>query len=178
MRYPSLKSAAQNYFSYSKRLWSWYSSLSDADREFQNEFGSWSVNDVFYHLMTVEEMVLRQVSQRLASGKIKKAGLVHRRNAVVLFVALWLPKKYKAPVAVSIQNDKQLFAIENWKAIRLEFEELLANFPIEHKSSLVFKHPLAGPLLMQDGLKFLTYHLKHHFKQLRVLSKAGGFEKF
>lgn len=178
MSYPSLKSAAQNYFRYSNHLWNWYSTLSTADKEFQNEFGSWSVNDVFYHLMTVEEMVFSQVNQRLASGKIKKAGLVHRRNAVFLFVALWLPKKYKAPIAVSIQNDEQSFAIENWKSIRLEFEELIANFPIEHKSSLVFKHPLAGPLLMQHGLKFLTYHLKHHFQQLRVLAKAGGFEKF
>jgi hypothetical protein len=176
MRYSALESATRSYFSNSNRLWEWYSNLSDSDKQFVIEEGSWSVNDVFYHLMAVEEMMLRQVRNRLASTNIKRARFIHRRNAMLLFVALWLPKKYKAPSTVSVQDNIPIFDLENWKTIRLEFRELISNFPLEHKSSLVIKHPVAGPLLMHHGIKFLTYHMKHHFKQIRAISKVGGFE--
>jgi hypothetical protein len=176
MSYSSLKRASQNYYDCTDQLWDWYSQLSESDRQFVIEKGSWSVNDVFYHLMAIEEMLLRQVRNRLISPNIKKAGWSHRKNAALLFIALWLPKKYKAPSTVSVQDNQRTFDLENWKLTRLEFQELILNFPKEHKASLVFKHPLAGPLLMHHGIKFLTYHMKHHFRQLRVISKSGGFE--
>lgn len=174
----SLERAAQGYFELTDMLWNWYASLDERAKNFRHAPGSWSVNDVFRHLLLVEELLLAQVRSRLDSEKVKFARLKHRRNAWLLLAALWIPKKYKAPAATAMDIEIRDFDLEKWKINRAEMIELLRHFPAEYWEALVFKHPAAGPIRLIDGLNFLKYHVKHHYPQLRSLAKAGSFGGF
>lgn len=169
---------ATEYIKDSELLWRWYHGLSDDSRKFKSHVGEWSVNDVFRHFMMIEEMLIQQVMGRLASGKLKRAGWKHRRNAMLLFLALWIPKRYKAPVAVSEAIELEKFLIDDWINVRNRLVTLLEEFPLEHLNGLVFKHPLAGPIRLSDAIRFLHFHMRHHFPQLRSLAKRGGFVVF
>lgn len=166
------------YLKDSELLWDWYLGLNVESREFKSNGEEWSVNDVFRHFMLIEQMLVEQVKARLTSGKVKRAGFKNYRNAYLLFGALWIPKRYKAPIAVSRPNELIDFELEEWKKVRLNLLVLLSDFPMEQINGLVFKHPLAGPLRIGDAMRFLRFHLRHHFPQLRSLAKRGGFEVF
>ncbi len=170
--------AAKGYFDLTDRLWHWYGSLDENAKNFRYSPGSWSVNDVFRHLLMVEELLIGQVRSRLGSDKVKFARLKHRRNAFLLLAALWIPKKYKAPSAVSMNLDVRDFDLDKWKKNRGELVELLNQYPAEYTGALVFKHPSAGPIRLVDAVNFLKYHMKHHYPQLRSLAKAGSFRSF
>jgi hypothetical protein len=169
---------ATPYLKESEILWRWYNDLSEDSRGFKSHDGEWSVNDVFRHFMLIEDMLIEQVEGRLASGKVKRAEWKHRRNAILLLAALWIPKRYEAPKAVSKAIELEKFLMEDWINLRKRLITLLEEFPSEHENGLVFKHPLAGPIRMKDAMRFLRFHMRHHYPQLRSLAKRGGFIGF
>ena len=169
---------AASYMRDSESLWLWYEGLDDKSKEFKSHGGEWSVNDVFHHLMVVESMLIAQVKDRLASGKVRLAEWKHRRNALFLVAALRIPKRYKAPAAVLKSIESAEFILEDWQKVRLDLIVLLKEFPTEHINGLVFKHPSAGPIKISDAIRFLYFHMRHHFSQLRSLAKRGGFVGF
>jgi hypothetical protein len=169
---------ASGYIKDSESLWRWYNDLTEDSRGFKSHDGEWSVNDVFRHFMMIEEMLIDQVKGRLASGKVKGAEWKHRRNAILLLAALWIPKRYKAPAAVSRAIELERFVFDDWMNVRKRLLTLLEDFPSEHENGLVFKHPLAGPIRMKDAMRFLRFHMRHHYPQLRSLAKRGGFIGF
>lgn len=167
--------AAKGYFDLTDKLWLWYESLDEKAQNFRHAPESWSVNDVFRHLLLVEKLMVEQVRSRLASDKVKFARLKHRRNALLLIAALWIPKKYKAPAVVTMDLQIQDFDLQKWKMNRVELVELIKHYPAEYDGALVFMHPAAGPIRLIDAVNFLKYHSKHHLVQLRSLAKAGNF---
>lgn len=166
------------YLKESEILWRWYNVLSNDSRAFKSHGGEWSVNDVFCHFMMIEKMLIEQVEGRLASGKVKHVKWKHRRNALLLFAALWIPKRYKAPAAVSSAIELDRFVFDDWVNVRKRLLTLLIEFPSEHLNGLVFKHPTAGPIMMKDAMRFLRFHMRHHYPQLRSLAQRGGFIGF
>jgi hypothetical protein len=175
-KYTQMK--ASPYLRDSELLWEWYVGLSAESRGYKSNHGEWSVDDVFRHFMLIEEMLVGQVTKRLASGKVKRSGLKNWRNAMLLLAALRIPKRYKAPAGVSESIESVEFILEDWRKVRKDLTDLLNDFPLEHMNGLVFKHPSAGPIRISDAMRFLHFHMRHHYPQLRSLAKRGGFVEF
>jgi hypothetical protein len=104
-----------------------------------------------------------------------KSGLMEEVKFGLLKISQRLPGlKFKAPRRV-VENTmlyKDLASIESeWKTTRADLHKLLSHMHENHLDRLIYKHPVAGYLNVQQALKFFREHIIHHTPQLKRLLK-------
>jgi len=142
------------------------------------EAGGWSVLQVVYHIVLVEEASLRYVKKKLSFGdKIPKAGIKGYFRSVYLKSMYYIPVKVKAPAAVnenSMPDEIRFWEVmKKWKDNRAELKLFLDELPDELLKSALYKHPFAGKVTPKNMLMFFDKHFKRHRKQMmRVLEEV------
>ena len=137
----------------------------------------WNMLGVAQHLIKAEKATVKYVKHKLSQQKSLQPGWDHFFKILGLKIALWLPVKYKVP-AGEIHPDENLTLDqirEEWKSIRHEMKALLDNFPEDYLNKKIFKHPLAGPMSIEQALMFWQYHLRHHMQQINRIKTSPGF---
>lgn len=136
------------------------------------ENGGWSVIQVIYHIVLVEEVSLKYVKKKLSFGDdIPKAGIKTSMRSFYLKSFFKLPVKIKAPELVSemhMPSEIRFWEVlKKWKDNRAELEEFLDNMPDKLLKSELYKHALIGKLTPKSMLQFFDLHFKRHRKQLK-----------
>jgi len=140
------------------------------------ERGGWSVLQVVYHIVLVEEASLAYIKRKLSFGDdIPKAGFKAWFRAFYLRLIFLLPIKIKAPDIVNVENMPGEIrfweVLKKWKDVRKETEEFLDNMPDHLLKTELFKHTLVGKMSIRNMLIFFQLHFNRHQKQLQKVMK-------
>lgn len=138
--------------------------------------GGWSILQVIYHMVLVEEASLRYIKKKLSFGDdIPKAGIKTAMRYQYLKAVFKTPLKIKAPEMVneSQMPDEIRFweILKRWKDLRAETEEFLDNMPDKLLKTELYKHGLVGKMTPKNMLVFFELHFKRHRKQLKKVLK-------
>lgn len=140
------------------------------------ENGGWSVLQVMYHMVLVEEYSMMYVRKKLSFGnEIPKAGIKGYFRGIYLRNMFRLPFKVEAPNAVneSSMPDEIRFweVLKKWKDNRADLEDFLNTIPDELLKAELYKHPFAGKMTLKNMLYFFELHFNRHKKQLNKVMK-------
>ncbi len=140
------------------------------------ERGGWSVLQVIYHIVLVEEASLAYVKKKLSFGKeIPKAGFKQAMRARYLKTFIRTPIKVKAPEMVGeskMPADIRFWEVlKKWKDNRAELEDFLDQMPDDLLKTELYKHGLVGKLTPKNMLVFFELHFNRHRKQINKVLK-------
>ncbi len=140
------------------------------------ERGGWSVLQVIYHVVLVEEYALKYVKKKLSFGDdIPKAGFKGFLRGIYLKNVFRVPFKISAPDAVSevsMPTDIRFWEIlKKWKDNRAELEHFLNDLPDHLLKTALYKHPFVGKVTPKNMLAFFELHFKRHRRQLNKVMK-------
>lgn len=140
------------------------------------ERGGWSVLQVIYHIVLVEEASLAYVKKKLSFGEeIPKAGFKQAMRARYLKTFIRTPIKVKAPDLVSesqMPEDIRFWEVlKKWKENRAELQEFLDQMPDKLLKTELYKHGLVGKLTPKNMLVFFELHFNRHRKQINKVLK-------
>jgi hypothetical protein len=141
---------------------------------------NWSAVMVAEHLYNSETSVLHNIKKYSGKGKPKVKGIYHVFRSLILKLALKSKMKFKAPpIKEIIPEGNTSFATltENWNALRKEWEEHLNNYGVEDINNLIFKHPAAGLMTIEQTVTFMGQHVEHHIHQVQRIKKDLAHRK-
>ena len=136
--------------------------------------GAWSLAQLAEHLLRVDRELDRSAErpvERATGGLRRLRSRVGRR---ALEGILGLPVRIPAPrsAAAVMPSESPCWAEVRaaWDALRAGWQDLGGADP----AWLVYRHPIAGPLRLDDALAFLLAHHRHHDVQVRrTLAQLG-----
>lgn len=132
----------------------------------------WSINQLLFHLYTVEKSILDYITYKNALNELTQpAGLKAKLRYFTLKTLLKTKMKFKAPKKISVLPENIDFEqlTQDWSTLQTDFESFLSQFPKELVGKGVFRHPYAGFLSMEQTIEFIVDHSKHHQSQLNRL---------
>ena len=106
----------------------------------------WSINQLLFHLYTVEKSILDYITYKNALNELTQ-------------------KK----ISVLPENIDFEQLTQDWSTLQTDFESFLSHFPKELVGKGVFRHPYAGFLSMEQTIEFIVDHSKHHRSQMSRL---------
>lgn len=156
--------------------------LSHQQLNFKPDPKSWCILEVFEHLMTAEKNGLNYMHKKMQGDldKIEATNLKSKLRSAFLRTALRSPIKFKAPAAASIKPKDEYYYDEvrtEWDEVREGWKDLADQFDKPTAEKLIFKHPLAGRLNLEQTMLFLYEHTDHHLAQLERIKSHPNFPK-
>ena len=146
-------------------------------RTYKPDTGSWSVLQVFHHLIVSEELSLMYLNKKLLSpSTIAHAGIISSLRSLSLNLALRFPFRLTAPQRVSEFPEKlDWIELKNrWINVRKGMYERLINIPEEIENRLAYKHHSVGRLTLYQMLTFFRTHINRHENQIKRLIRSGS----
>lgn len=131
--------------------------------------GKWSVGQVIFHLVQVEQFSVSYVNKKIKYPEaLKTTGFGTSLRYSLLKFFLHLPVKYKAPVQVAKvpENLNKEELLKQWEDTRKEMALLLDRLPVEMHDKNIFKHLIAGRMNIAQMLDFIHHHINHHLPQI------------
>ncbi len=155
--------------------------LSDKQQNFKPDTHSWSILQVFRHLMQSEGQINKYLHKKiLGTATARKARFGAVLRSVILNTAMRLPIKYKVPDAIMVEfeenyNFEQLSS--DWKLLRKEIKDFLEKIDEETSQKEIFRHPTVGRMSLLQGLSFMQEHLERHTRQVDRIIRHADFPK-
>lgn len=158
-----------------KQLLATFANQSDETVNRTPKGGGWSAIQVIQHLITAESGSVIYLRKKLPSiDTVPMSGFGNWLNYQKIQWFLILPIKIKAPAVVATvpEHSSLTETIAKWGQARQDLYQLLASLKPEDLNRAIFKHPLAGYINLNQMLRFMDLHVKHHEKQVaRALAK-------
>ncbi len=155
--------------------------LSYAQQNFKPDPDSWSILQVFRHMIQSEGQINRYLRKKiLGANTIGKAGVWAKVRSVVLNTAMRLPFKYKVPEAIKIDFEENYRFEElsvEWKSLRKELGSFLETIDEATARKEIFRHPVVGRMSIVQGIAFMQEHLARHTQQVERIMKHDEFPK-
>ena len=132
----------------------------------------WSAGQAANHLYLSEKLSLAYLRKKMSyPDTIPK---FHFKSWLAMFtykIILTGIVKASAPKQINMWGDHEVFPPDQldqkWSELRAELFGFIREKHPQFKNDLVFKHPFAGRLSMQQMLVFFNDHIRHHTKQVR-----------
>jgi len=142
---------------------------------FRPEGKGWCALDVVQHLVLVEEGVVGYARKKL-QAPAQPVSFVDRAKLALLVGLLKAPTRVRAPVpqVVPVETLPLAELRPRWERVRKELREVLAELQGERLRTMLFRHPVGGPLDAVGTLTFLDEHAKHHDAQIRRIWRSPG----
>lgn len=133
----------------------------------------WTAGQILFHLYASESGTLAYMKKKVNAEALQKGNLISWFKTNLLYLALQLPLKYKAPKAVAKVPEEIDFERlkRKWSLVREEMNDFLLSLNEQTIAMQIFKHPVAGRMNAIQALTFLEHHLQHHLKQF--LAQVG-----
>ena len=150
--------------------------LSPEARAFRPHAAHWSLDEVAQHLWLVERGALHILVTRADKPPIR-AGLLVGVRAAVLRWGLRRGVRIKAPIeAIRPKAGMTLAQVQNELATTLrQLRAHLDAVPPGRLGHKIFRHPIGGPMNVEESLDFLVKHHDHHMRQVERITAAPGF---
>ena len=134
--------------------------------------GKWSIAEIVEHLVISEEGVIGDFA-RLADRK----ALARNAKNRMLYIAVMGVLRFDIPVQVPSRGMKpvggrtlaQLGAA--WELNHARLRAFVHTVNPGRLRDAIFRHPVAGPLTLGQGLLMLETHLDRHIRQIRRLEQ-------
>ena len=175
----SLKSEFDNLENQLDKLLQTVKQLTNEQQNFKPDTSSWSILQVFRHMMQSEGQILKYLRKKiLGIATTRNASLGAKLRSAVLNIAMHLPLKYKVPDAIKIdfeENYDYEKLTSDWKYLRKEIKDFLENVDEKASQKEIFRHPVAGRMSLLHGLSFMQEHLERHTKQVERIMQHANF---
>lgn len=150
---------------------------SPEQQQFKPEAGSWNMLQVVQHLMIAEKLSMDYLIAKNYANARKGGGVGAFFRSMALRFMLQSPLRFKAPriLQAPAENPEPEALLQQWQEVREAMHDYLHHFPEEKISMMIYHHPRAGWLTIQQALKFFEDHMLHHQKQLQRIRQASGF---
>lgn len=145
-------------------------------RRFKPDESTWSATEVCHHVFLAQSGIVDELEKmrgRKAIGRSLSQSLWHQ----VVRLVLWSGIKVKNP-APSAAPDASVTLDElepRWASERNRLRGLLEGLDESALGDAGFKHPIAGPLSLEETVTFLATHVEHHLRQLRRIRSHPDF---
>ena len=162
-----------------KALFEEVGKLSHEQHNFKPTPKSWSMLQVFMHLITAESNSLKYMNKKiLGISDIPKSGIAASLRSVALNKGLKAPIKYKAPAA-ALPEFKEIYffdtLVQEWAILREDLKKLLDQLDAANADKLIYKHPIGGRLNIYQALSFYHEHIAHHQEQIERVKSHANF---
>ena len=162
----------RKYHQKTESLWQEMAGISEDRLNRKPADGGWSAMQTAWHLLLVEENSLRYVQKKLGFGDtFEKTGIKTAWRSFLLFAALYMPLKFKAPKAASGDHFPEGSSMkelrERWTDVRTSWTDFLSNLPEDLLDKAVYKHPRVGKIGWAQMMDFLHVHFDRHLLQIR-----------
>jgi ElaA protein len=136
----------------------------------------WNAAQVLEHIIESEFGTLSYIRNKTQNtpSELLYLSKDERENAHRLVKRLYSTERYGTPQGIREPEGKKTYEelAGSWKELRSEYRQFIASLPVEIYGKFIFRHPIAGPMGLEETLKFLTAHILHHRHQLeRILAK-------
>jgi uncharacterized damage-inducible protein DinB len=150
------------------------SSLSPEDYTHQPFPHKWSVAQATNHIFLSETLSFAYLKKKLSYPDTIPSFHPKSWGGVLLVKLVFLMHyKWKAPKAINMWEDQPILSPkeleEKWSALRQELIKFLETHQAAFGKHLVYRHPYAGRMNMQQMLIFLNDHMAHHMKQIKKI---------
>jgi Uncharacterized protein conserved in bacteria len=134
----------------------------------------WSINQILSHIVSAERLAISYMNKkRLGIDSLENTGVKQDLIMVTLIVSQRIPfLKFKAPKTVvdnTVLYDNKEALVKSWQQVRADLKELLEKFKDDEVKRKSFKHPIAGMLNVNQGVRFMREHIIHHTPQIKRL---------
>ncbi len=155
--------------------------LSHAQQNLKPDASSWSILQIFRHMMQSEGQILKYLRKKIQGSAVaSKANLWSSIRSLILNTAMRLPLKYKVPDAIRVDFEEN-YDFEKlsseWKTLRAEMREFLETIDEETAQKEIFRHPVVGRMSLLQGLSFMQVHLERHTGQVERIIQHPAFPK-
>lgn len=141
--------------------------------------GKWSIAQIVTHLLTSERLSVGYMKKKsIGIATLKDSGFKQVILSGILKVSQRIPFRYTAPRVIVEHTPETLSreeAIAYWNNSRSDLKEFLEGIPEQHSRRLIFKHPIAGMLNVEQAMEFMYEHINHHLPQIKKLLKTYSF---
>lgn len=156
------------------------SDLSHAQVNFKPIPDSWSIVEIVEHIVRAEQSGISGLWKAwdgLNRGEPVWEGYpVHKgMSADDIIAKTWQPKEIVPPIAAPQWGGSIHFWLAMLKAQKYMLAELateLADFPLE---TLIYPHPISGPMDAAQRFDFLRVHMLRHQKQIQDIKQHPNF---
>ncbi len=138
--------------------------------------GSWDAIQVLHHLVVSEKATLGYLMNKTQAEPSDLPFLSYdeRKSGQKLIKRLHSEERYAMPAGLSLpESSFDLGDLKaEWDELRDNYRSFLANLSPLYYGRFIFRHPIAGPLAMEETIGFLTGHIRHHMHQLRRIQRS------
>jgi uncharacterized damage-inducible protein DinB len=138
---------------------------------------SWSAAQIINHLYRSEMLSLGYLKKKMSYPEtIPTYSWMSWRSYYFAHIMLLSPWKVNAPPGIDMWKIDEVLLPdtlnEEWNKLRTEMKTYLSETFPAFGNMLVYNHPFAGRMTMEQMLMFFNDHIDHHARQLRrVLRK-------
>lgn len=156
------------------------SGLSHTQANFRPNPDSWSIVEIVEHIVRAEQSGISGLWKAwdgLKRGEPVWEGYpVHKSlSADEIIAKTWQPKEIVPPIAAPQWGGSISFWLAMLKAQQVMLAELAAeleDFPLE---TLIYPHPISGPMDAAQRFDFLRVHMLRHQNQIQSIKKDSNF---
>jgi hypothetical protein len=145
--------------------------LSTGALTFKSGPDKWSVVDVVEHLVIAEEDFFNQASSQTPSFDNKSISPEKYKTVIKVMerdIPVDVPDESLEPQGCSTLKE----LLGRWNVVREKLREFLEGINSGNKDELVYRHPFAGPLDIQQTLNFIDVHFDNHMRHItRILAE-------
>ena len=153
--------------------------MSPAEIEWRPTPDAWNVREVVEHLVLIEQVVMRGLPE-FDQLVVRPRTLANRFWHLVIRVILRFNIPVKAPSRgmrpTGTRSLPELITI--WDAQHVWIMRYAEHADAQGRDPNVFKHPVAGPLNMRQGLRLAFEHLLRHWRQIDRIRAAHQAKHF
>lgn len=137
----------------------------------------WNMLQVLHHLILAEKLSMEYLIRKQYGNARKGSNFAAFFRSMTLRFLLQSPLRFKAPrvLKAPLEDPDPESLLKEWEQVRQGMYEYLQHFPDDKLSMLIYRHPRAGWLTIQQALEFFEDHLVHHQQQLRRIRQTQGF---
>ncbi len=152
-------------------------SANEAQRQFKPTPESWSMENNAEHLLLSEAGIFKFFEKYPPLNSTRTVGASSKVKDFLYKFILKSPIKVKAPIESIIPKEQMNWAElqEGWQNCRNNFQELFETIPEGRENISVFKHPIAGPMNMEQTIQFIHNHTLRHFGQIQRITKDKNY---
>lgn len=164
-----------------ERLLEQTSSLTSEQFQFKPTPESWSISQVFQHLIKAEAATNSYMRKKIQAGKdLKVSGIKARLSSGLLRAIMRSPFRFKAPKLVRIDPEQHLpyeEQVSAWRQQRSEMKQFLEGLDEATSGKLIFKHGSGIRMNAAQMVAWTGAHIGRHIKQIEKVRRDAGFPK-
>lgn len=149
---------------------------------FKPSVTSWSILQVFQHLITAEKHTNLYLRKNILEGKkLQSAGNGSKIKASILTSFMFIPFKFKAPAEVDVKMDKEYRyedRVREWRNQRNQLISFLKETDVSMSDKLLFKHGSGIRMNLEQMLSWTFVHADRHTRQIERIINDSKFPNF